>query len=71
MYRAEQIRDELIAAGLEPLELLPVQKFYHLQFTSQVLLGPRVNWLNRLIIRGLERFPRRDGMEWIITCRCA
>lgn len=66
-----ELHDELSAAGLEPVQIEPVQKFYRLQYRSQVLLGPRANWANRLVVRGLERLPRRDGLEWIVTCRRA
>ena len=69
LHRPDQLLAELTAAGLEPLELMPVQKWYRWQYQSQVLLGPRANWLNRLVIRGLERLPRQDGLEWIVTCR--
>jgi ubiquinone/menaquinone biosynthesis C-methylase UbiE len=68
LYRAEELRGELTRTGLEPITLMPVQKFYSWQSLSQVLIGPRANWLNRWIIRGLERLPRRDGLEWIVTC---
>lgn len=71
LFTREELCTELIDAGFEPLALLPVQKFYRRQWLSQVLLGPRVYWLNRLLIRGLERVPRRDGMEWAVTCRRA
>jgi SAM-dependent methyltransferase len=70
LYRPDELRAELARSGLEPLALEPVQKFYRWQYRSQVLLGPRADWLNRLVIRGLERLPRRDGLEWIVTCRC-
>jgi len=71
LYRPEELREELAGAGLEPVEMRPIQKFYGLQARSQILLGPRANWLNRLIIRGLERMPGRNGLEWIVTCRRA
>jgi ubiquinone/menaquinone biosynthesis C-methylase UbiE len=71
LYRPETLRDELRQAGLELLGLDPVQKFYRWQYQSQVLLGPRANRLNRVLIRGLERLPRRDGLEWIVKCRRA
>ena len=70
LYRPEELRRELSEAGLEPLEMVPVQKYYPWQYRSQVLLGPRANWANRLLIRTLERLPRADGLEWIVTCRC-
>ena len=70
-YHFEEVRSELIAAGLEPVAIVPVQKFYRHQYRSQVLLGPRANWANRWVIRGLERLPSRDGLEWIVTCRRA
>jgi ubiquinone/menaquinone biosynthesis C-methylase UbiE len=69
LYCPEVLCAELTEAGLEPIALEPVQKFYRWQMRSQVLLGPRANWLNRLVIRGLERLPRREGLEWIVTCR--
>ena len=47
-------------AGFEVVELLPVQKRYRWQWRSQVLLGPRCNWLNRLVVRALERLPEID-----------
>ena len=69
LYRAEDLQAELIEAGLEPINMEPVQKFHYWQSLSQVLLGPRANWLNRSLIRGLERLPRSEGLEWIVTCR--
>jgi len=71
LYDAMELHSELGAAGLEVLERDPVQKFYRLQYLSQVMLGPRANWANRWAIRGLEWLPGRDGLEWIVTCRRA
>jgi ubiquinone/menaquinone biosynthesis C-methylase UbiE len=71
LYTPDQLRAELAAAGLEPVALEPVQKRYRLQQRSQVLIGPRVHWLNNLVIRGLEALPARDGLEWVVTCRRA
>lgn len=69
LYDENELKREMAECGLETTKLETVQKRYDLQFKSQVLLGPRVNWLNRMVIRGLERLPSRDGLEWIITCR--
>jgi SAM-dependent methyltransferase len=69
LYQPDELRRELIAGGFEPLELLPVHKFFRCQHLSQVLLGPRANWANRLLIRSLERLPNTDGLEWVVTCR--
>jgi ubiquinone/menaquinone biosynthesis C-methylase UbiE len=69
LYRPDELHSELTEAGLVPLQMHAVQKRYGWQFRSQVLLGPRVNWLNRLVIRALERLPGRDGLEWVVTCR--
>lgn len=71
LYRPGEVRAELAGAGLEVLELEPVQKFFRWQYRSQVLLGPRANRLNRLVVRGLERLPGREPLEWIVTCRRA
>ncbi len=71
LYNADQLREELRQAGFETLDLEPVQKWFRWQWRSQVYIGPRANWLNRLIIRGLEALPRREGLEWIVTCRRA
>lgn len=71
LYEPDELRAELREAGLEPVEIKPVQKWYGCQYRSQVFLGPRANWMNRLIIRALERLPRRDGLEWIVLCRRA
>lgn len=71
LYEPEILYRELADAGLEPLRLEPVQKRYRWQWGSQVLLGPRIDWLNRLLIRALERLPARDGLEWVVTCRRA
>lgn len=69
LYHRDDLCAELHEAGLEVKELESVQKWYRWQYRSQVFLGPRSSWLNRLIVRGLERLPRRDGLEWIVTCR--
>jgi SAM-dependent methyltransferase len=71
LYRREGLVRELAEAGLEVVDLEPVQKWYGWQYKSQVLLGPRASWLNRLVIRTLERLPRSEGLEWIVTCRRA
>jgi SAM-dependent methyltransferase len=71
LHSADALRDELHSAGFKLLSLKPVQKHYGLQSRSQVILGPRANWLNNLVIRGLELLPARDGLEWIVTCRRA
>lgn len=71
LYREEELRDELTAAGLEPVDVQPVQKCFVWQYRSQVLVGPRSSRMNRMLIRGLERLSRQEGMEWIVTCRRA
>lgn len=71
LYTPDQLRAELAAAGLGPVALEPVQRRYRLQGRSQMLIGPRANWLNNLVIRGLEMLPARDGLEWVVTCRRA
>jgi ubiquinone/menaquinone biosynthesis C-methylase UbiE len=71
LYRRDELRDELRAAGFELLELVPVQKSYRWQLCSQVLIGPRANWLNRLLIRGLELIPAGRELEWVVQCRRA
>jgi ubiquinone/menaquinone biosynthesis C-methylase UbiE len=69
LYRPADLRRELAEAGFEVLELQPVQKRLGWQSKSQVLVGPRIDWLNRLFIHLLEWLPARDGLEWIVTCR--
>jgi ubiquinone/menaquinone biosynthesis C-methylase UbiE len=71
LHDGQELREELAGAGLEPVALEPVHKFYAWQYRSQVLLGPRADWLNRLLIRALESLPAGDGLEWIVTCRRA
>jgi SAM-dependent methyltransferase len=71
LYSPDRLRAELADAGFEVVRLEPVQKCFGWQCRSQVLLGPRADWLNRLVIRALERLPFRDGLEWIVTCRRA
>lgn len=69
LHNANELTEELNRAGLELLELLPVQKYFRWQHRSQIFLGPRANWANRLAIRTLERLPRAAGLEWIVVCR--
>ncbi len=71
LYRADELRAELAAAGFETVTLEPVQKWWRWQSLSQVLLGPRSGRLNRLVIRALEKLPRNQGLEWVVTCRRA
>jgi SAM-dependent methyltransferase len=69
LYRRNELFAELSCAGFAPISAQAVYKFMGLQQLSQVWVGPRADWLNRLLIRALERLPRRSGEEWIVTCR--
>jgi SAM-dependent methyltransferase len=69
LYRLEELREELHKAGLEPVELLPVQKYFSWQYRSQTFLGPRSRSANRMVIWALERLPRNEGLEWVVACR--
>lgn len=69
LFRREELIEELRTAGFQIQRLEAVQKFVSLQSQSQVYVGPRAAWLNRMIIRGLDSLPRRDGLEWIVECR--
>ena len=69
LYERTELVGELKSAGFTDIRLQTVQKFYTMQFQSQILIGPRSKWLNRSVIRGLETLPRRDGLEWVVTCR--
>jgi ubiquinone/menaquinone biosynthesis C-methylase UbiE len=71
LYQPDEVRQELAGAGFELVRSTPVQKWFRWQSTSQWLLGPRCRWLNGLVIRALELWPRREGLEWIVTCRRA
>ena len=71
LYDPDKLQQEMARAGLEVVKLESVQRWYGWQARSQVLIGPRANWINRIIIRGLERLPWSDGLEWIVTCRRA
>ncbi len=71
LYQHGELLKELAGAGFKVAKLIPTQKFFKWQYLSQVLVGPRANWLNRLIVNGLEALPRRDGLEWIVVCRRA
>lgn len=71
LYQADELCEELTRAGFVEVRLEPVQKCLRWQSRSQNFLGPRANWLNRFFVRALERLPRRDGLEWIVTCRRA
>lgn len=69
LYDAHELVAELKEQGFSSIKLNPVQKWYHTQYHSEVFVGPRSRWLNRMIIRGLESLPRSIGLEWIVTCR--
>jgi ubiquinone/menaquinone biosynthesis C-methylase UbiE len=69
LYTEDELRRELTGAGLEPVVVEPVHKRYSLQHRSQVVLGPKANWLNRLVIHGLEKLPGGEPLEWVVTCR--
>jgi ubiquinone/menaquinone biosynthesis C-methylase UbiE len=71
LYDRSTLCQEMARAGLPVVSLEPVQRYFRWQYRSQVLIGPRANWLNNLFIRGLERLPRSEGLEWIVTCRRA
>jgi SAM-dependent methyltransferase len=71
LYHPAELLEELAQAGFGEITLEPVQKRWTLQSRCQTLLGPRMGWLNRFVIRALERLPARDGLEWIVTCRRA
>jgi ubiquinone/menaquinone biosynthesis C-methylase UbiE len=68
LYTAETLRTELHEAGFDVTLLEPVQKYFRWQYRSQVFLA-RAAWLNRFVIRSLERLPRRHGLEWVVVCR--
>jgi SAM-dependent methyltransferase len=51
LYRPEELREELNKAGLEPVELFPVQKYFRWQYRSQTFLGPRSRWADCLGLR--------------------
>jgi len=69
LYTEEELRRELTETGLEPVFVEPVHKRYALQHRSQVIFGPKANWLNRLMIHSLEKLPGGEPLEWIVTCR--
>lgn len=69
LYEENELRNELQEEGFDDIRLEPVQRRFRWQYWSQVFLGPRSNWLNRSIIRGLEALPSPDGLEWIVACR--
>jgi SAM-dependent methyltransferase len=69
LYRRSELFEELTSAGFAPLSAQAVYKFFRFECLSQVLVGPRSAWLNRLVIRTLEHLPSRNGEEWIVTCR--
>ena len=71
LYREADLRSELAAAGFTDIQLEVVQKRYRWQYLSETLIAPRSQGLNRLIVRGLEALPARDGLEWIVTCHLA
>lgn len=71
LYRAKELFEELTGAGFHSIKLHPVLKYYRWQELSQNLIGPRVKWLNGILIKGLECLPRSEGLEWIVTCRRA
>ena len=69
LYRPEQLRKELRAAGFETVELVPIQKYFRWQYRSQTLLGPRCRWANRMVVWMLEQLPRKAGLEWMVAAR--
>jgi ubiquinone/menaquinone biosynthesis C-methylase UbiE len=68
LYSEWELRDELAQHRFSIQSMESVQKRFSWQSRSQILIGPRANWLNRCLIRGLEWLPARDGLEWIVTC---
>lgn len=68
LYRESDLRAELTAAGFTDIRLEAIQKRYRWQYLSETLIAPRSPALNRMIVRGLEALPARDGLEWIVTC---
>ena len=71
LYREADLRHELSAAGFTDIQLVAVQKRCRWQYLSETLIGPRSRALNRMIVRGLESLPARDGLEWVVICRRA
>jgi ubiquinone/menaquinone biosynthesis C-methylase UbiE len=69
LYERSELFEELTGAGFLPVSARAVYKFKRCQHLSQVLVGPRANWLNRLLINFLEALPSRNGEEWIVECR--
>ena len=65
----DALRTELADAGFQVEEAVEAQRSIQLQYKSQIFVGPRWNWLNRAIIRLLERCSRGPALEWIVACR--
>ena len=64
----DELRVELRGAGFAVAEVVAVQRSFPLEYRVQCLVGPRSRWLNRQLIRAIERLSRGPGLEWVVTC---
>ena len=66
-----ELEQEMQEAGFVIERLIPVQRWFRLQYQLQVLVGPRSDRLARMLIRLAERLSQGPALEWVVTCRRA
>lgn len=64
-----QLQEELDRAGFDLVSLCGVQKRYAILHKLQVLVAPRSRRLALAAMRGLERCPGGQPLEWVVVCR--
>lgn len=64
-----QLQEELDRAGFDLVSLRGVQKRYAILYKLQVLVAPRSRRLALAAMRGLERCPGGQPLEWVVLCR--
>ncbi|PHR87928.1 MAG: hypothetical protein COA78_36845 [Blastopirellula sp.] len=65
----DELKTEVEAAGFQLEKAIPVQRGFTTMMKCQNLVGPRANWLNKLLISAMQKFSPMAPLEWIAVCR--
>jgi hypothetical protein len=68
-YTPETLRQEMGAYGFEVVRLVPVVAHFSLQSWVSYRLDHRLASVSEAVVRGLEKLPSSQPLEWIVICR--